>query len=423
MNGGCAGNAFVPAVEQDSQIIVYPGDRFFNSVEEMCLEKVVEFSNFRALKIPFRVGSDCEGNEDSEKCRAIETVQRPVETWGRLETTFECYEVEGRPTQYFLKFTPSYSGFYSIDIPAGPPSILPINLGPLVIPVEAAAVDPAKTIAWGEGIFGVVQSELATFTIQPIDTFGNHHTNGVHVFQVVISQIEPLTAFRLVVDPVDTGLGTATVEYQLQTPAIYGLEVRYCKDLLRYPPYIATENRFCDLGTVDLQGPYIKSAPFRVTIVPYQFFIPIINVPGMMTQFRFGDVGERYYALFTANFPVCGETYGTPSVRCTICCVCVTVLNRFFLCWLCKVHGLTRWFVQRALQSGGSIRPCRHDLYVNPTRPRSWAGRCACKGCHIRTVCINTLFCICRQVYGWRLCFHVHAHCERILQSVDLFRH
>jgi hypothetical protein len=64
------------------------------------------------------------------------------------------------------------------------------------------------------------------------------------------------------------------------------------------------------------QGPYIMGAPFRLTVSLSEFDLPIISVPGMMTGFRFGDVGIRYYALFTANFPVCGQQYGNPQVRC-----------------------------------------------------------------------------------------------------------
>lgn len=45
----------------------------------------------------------------------------------------------------------------------------PATLGPLVIPVSAGAVDRQNTFAYGGGIFGAVQTELATFTIQPMD--------------------------------------------------------------------------------------------------------------------------------------------------------------------------------------------------------------------------------------------------------------
>jgi len=346
-NGGCAGNPLLPAVEKESQIIVYPGDRFFNPVSENCFKKVVDYTIFRALKIPYVNGATCTGGSATERCRSLQTTQRPVETWDKLETKVDCNDDgydEGKATEYYILFTPSFSGFYSIEIPNDRPSPNPpspndlqsamtIDLGPLVIPVQAANVDPKKTFAHGNGIFGVVQSELATFTIQPMDKFGNHHTSGMHIFQVTITQIEPLSAFRLVVDPVDTGQGTSAVEYQLQNPAIYSMEVRYCKDLLKYPPYSAAENRICDLSTNDYQGPNIQSSPFRVEIRPYQFFIPLISVPGMAPQFRFGDVGIRYFVLFTANFPVCGQTYGSPRIRCSFMLVLVLImlLSRFML--------------------------------------------------------------------------------------------
>ena len=336
-NGGCSGNPLLPAVEKKSQIIVYPGDRFFNPVSEECLLKVVDYTIFRALKIPYVNGATCTGGSATERCRSLQTTQRPVETWNKLETKFFCKAEKDKATEYYILFTPSFSGFYSIQIPQGPPSIMTIALGPLVIPVQAANVDPKKTFAHGNGIFGVVQSELATFTIQPMDKFGNHHTSGMHIFQVTITQIEPLSAFRLVVDPVDTGQGTSAVEYQLQNPAIYSMEVRYCKDLLKYPPYSAAENRICDLSISDYQGPNIQSSPFRVEIRPYQFFIPLISVPGMAPQFRFGDVGIRYFVLFTANFPVCGQTYGSPRIRCAFMLVLVLMimlLSRFMLVML-----------------------------------------------------------------------------------------
>jgi len=56
-------------------------------------------------------------------------------------------------------------------------------------------------------------------------------------------------------------------------------------------------------------------SPFRLEVLASEFYIPIISVPGMMTQFQRADVGVRYYALFKANFPVCGRKYGSPPVR------------------------------------------------------------------------------------------------------------
>jgi len=328
----CAGNDMVPAVEQPSQIIVYPGDRFKNAVDEAngCLEadKVIGTNKFKALKISERMGSDCcsttsqpewcQDPPQREVCRSVETRKLAVETWGTLATIVSCKDLFEEdpvsPTEYYIQFTPSRSGFYSIQVPPG--EILTASLGPLVIPVEAAAVDAAKSFAFGDGIISAVQSELATFTIQPMDRFGNHHTSGLHVFQVVITQVEPALNFNIDVDPADTGKGFSTVQYQLQNPAVYALQVFYCKDLLHYPPYTAAENRVCDLTyDGDGPGPEIKSSPFKVTIRTYEFFVPLISVPGMMTQFREGNVGVQYYALFTANFPVCGQEYGTPSVR------------------------------------------------------------------------------------------------------------
>jgi len=149
-----------------------------------------------------------------------------------------------------------------------------------------------------------------------MDRFGNHHTNGIHVFQIEISQVLPPSAFRLTVDPQDSGKGTTTVEYQLQNAGTYEVHVRYCKDLLRYPypPYAIGEPRVCNTGPDGPLGQYIQSSPFRVAIIQYEFYMPIMNVPGLMTQFRQAEVGVRYYALFTANFPVCGQKYGTPTV-------------------------------------------------------------------------------------------------------------
>ena len=285
----CAGNEMVPAVQQPSQIIVYPGDRFKNAVDEeggYCMEAkdVIGSNKFKALEISEKMGSDCCSNisqpqwcldpPQREVCRSVETLELAVDTWDTLATEVSCKGKEDlvSPTEYYIKFTPSRSGFYSIQVPRG--HIITATLGPLVIPVEAAAVDAEKTFAFGHGIMSAVQSELATFTIQPMDTFGNHHTSGLHVFQVVITQVEPVVNFNIDVDPEDTGKGSSIVQYQLQNPAVYALQVFYCKDLLHYPPYTAAENRVCDL-TWDGEGPgpEIKSSPFKVTIRTYEFYI------------------------------------------------------------------------------------------------------------------------------------------------------
>ena len=353
----CSGNEMVPAVEMPSRIIVYPGDRFRNAVDEMngCLDAdaVIGANKIKALKISTKTGSDCCSRDalsnpawcqDPTKypdpvCRSFKTEKLPDLGYS-LDTKVSCKDSTNAedavsPTEYYIEFVPSFSGFYSIQIPLG--SILTEPLGPLVIPVEAAAVDPSKSFAFGEGIIGVVQSELATFTIQPIDKFGNHHTSGLHVFQVVITQIEPFVNFNLDVEPQDTGVGASDVRYQLESPALYAVQVFYCKDLLHYPPYTAAENRDCDLDVDDAPGPEIQSSPFRVVVRQYEFYTPRIQEPGMMTQFREGEVGVQYYALFTANFPVCGQEYGTPSVRCCCNCLpehCRVKSPRYVLAWV-----------------------------------------------------------------------------------------
>ena len=203
----------------------------------------------------------------------------------------------------------SYSGFYSIEVRTtedANPDVgfkLELGLGPLIVPVDAAKVDAAQTFAHGQGILGVVQSELATFSMT-MDSFGNHHTGGMHVFQGN-QQIDPPSAFSTEVELADSDIsrGVVLVAYQLERPAVYEVSVRYCKDLAHYPPFSVVENRDCDLDAEDKQGPHIKDSPFRVTIDAYEFYTPLINEPGLMTQFRTGDVGVRYYALFTGNFP------------------------------------------------------------------------------------------------------------------------
>jgi hypothetical protein len=322
----CPGNDNLPAVlDPKSQVIVYPGDRFYNPVFENCKpDAVVGISVLKALKIPYK---ECSKEEDSggkSLCREVATIQRDVLVWDKLLTSIDCSEDEAqeKPTEYYIMFTPSYSGYYFIEVKPQDTansmlgSALTTSIGPLIIPVEAAAVDATKCLAYGNGIFNVIQSELATFTIQPMDSFGNHHTSGLHVFQVAIRQVQPLSAFNVDIVGEDTGKGSVLVQYQLQQPAIYEVYVRYCKDLLRYPPYTnPAENRICDLSTVDQKGPQIKNSPFRVTIRDYEFYIPLVKEPGLMEQFRTAEVGVRYFALFTGNFDMCGKTYGSPPIK------------------------------------------------------------------------------------------------------------
>ena len=324
----CTGNDYVPSVmDPNSQILVYPGDRYYNAVWEMCEPAgVVGNTYLRALKIPFR---ECGSNQFSggkRLCAEAVEVKRDVSEWQKMQVTVKCLEDEEfriKPTEYYVQFTPSYSGFYSIEVRTtedANPDVgfkLETGLGPLIVPVDAAKVDAAQTFAHGQGILGVVQSELATFSIQPMDSFGNHHTGGMHVFQVEIQQIDPPSAFSTEVELADSDIsrGVVLVAYQLEMPAVYEVSVRYCKDLAHYPPFSVVENRDCDLDAEDKQGPHIKDSPFRVTIDAYEFYTPLINEPGLMTQFRTGDVGVRYYALFTGNFPLCDEMYGSPTIH------------------------------------------------------------------------------------------------------------
>jgi hypothetical protein len=263
VNGGCAGNNYVPSVRAESQIMLYPGDRFYNNVSTLCFEAVSKSTyNLKAVKIATKRGKICSGQEGTERYCDVDTIKEPVQNWGRLESETTCVQNELEEAHFYaITFTPTSSGFYAIEVltqttDATLAPILTAPLGPLVIPVDAGPVDATKSFAYGNGLVGVIQSELATFTIQPIDRFGNHHTRGAHVFQVQLSMVDPPTAFRQIVTPKDTGGGMSTVEFQLQTAAVYGVEIRYCKDLLHYPPYSAAENRFCDLDNADGEPPY-----------------------------------------------------------------------------------------------------------------------------------------------------------------------
>ena len=209
INGGCAGNDYIPRVYQQSRMIITAADKYSNTVNDDCAGGLGVTAQILALKQPSIAPSDCGQNTAGYSyCRNIEVTQRPTDyglqpcedgsvcgkrCGGCLSNPsdaacqtcpYTCGNGASCPAvcqapYYFVKFRPLINGYYTLTV-----NIAGVSLGPVVVPVLASAVSPADTFAFGQGLFGAVASQGVSFEIQPKDQYGNHHTKGVHVFQV-----------------------------------------------------------------------------------------------------------------------------------------------------------------------------------------------------------------------------------------------
>ena len=303
LNGGCAGNIQIPAANVLSRIFFTSGDAFSNpAASASCSATSASsfVSNLQAIKISYLVPTNCQGLRCASAEEQGNSVAVPV------PSSISCAS-----TQYAVYFTPSRSGFYSLQI-----TLLGLVIGPQLNSINAGPVDFNHTFAYGNGLFGSIQNEQVTFSIIPTDQFGNQHTSGMFVFQIFLTPVSYL-GLQQIIQPVSYGNGAVEVAYSLSTTGTYSLEVRYCKDLARYPPYTPRENQLCDLATASNAGPQILGSPYTITVVGAQFVVTGGNQPGMMSTFRTAQVGVQYFSLLQSNFQngPCGQTYGTPEVQ------------------------------------------------------------------------------------------------------------
>eukprot|EP00960_Hanusia_phi_P030549 748699-Hanusia_phi.AAC.3 len=305
LNGGCVGNAQVPAAEVLSQIFFTAGDSFFNPADSAtCSPSSASAfqSVLQGIKISYIVPTNCQG----ERCRSAEIQGASVAV--DVHSKVGCLSLQSG--YYVVSFTPPRSGFYSLLISGSN------TIGPQLNSINAGPVDSNNTFAYGDGLFGAVENEQVTFSIVPTDLYGNQHTSGMFVFQIFLTPVS-YVGLQQSIEPSSYGNGAVEVAYSVSTPGTYSLEVHYCKDLIHYPPYNANENQLCDLSTVSNAGPQIVGSPYTITVVGIQFSVSGGNQPGMMSAFRTAQVGVQYFALLQSNFQngLCGQTYGTPEVQ------------------------------------------------------------------------------------------------------------
>ncbi len=99
------------------------------------------------------------------------------------------------------------------------------------------------------------------------------------MFQVRIQQVN--AAFNSEVKVVESGRGYVTASYELEgdvrnykDDVDYLLSIKYCKDLVHYPPYGPADNTLCDLDRrgFNFEGVHIRGSPYDPCIAFWPFF-------------------------------------------------------------------------------------------------------------------------------------------------------
>ena len=78
---------------------------------------------------------------------------------------------------------------------------------------------------------------------------------------------------------------------------MYTVDVRYCPDLIKYPPYSATDNRVCDLGSATQEGQPITGSPFSKRVKAPFFDLTGADFPKIVAAFGQATAGVPFFAM------------------------------------------------------------------------------------------------------------------------------
>ena len=282
-----------------SKLLVQAADPYFNAATDYCAYDQLMIPVVSTLKVLIFGLTGCALAKDiaTKETVCSNATYTPLSTQFGLNPTLPvrciCNPADtclAQTSPYTIYFTASYSGFYRLSITgAGVP------VGPIVIPVVAGPVSAQETLAYGPGLAEAFATQLTEFYIQPRDAFGNYHSSGVHVFQVSITGNQ--SYYQQTVVPTDSGRGYSVVDLILESPQIYDIDMRYCPDLVKYPPYSAGDNRVCNLAAADKLGLPIAGSPFYKNVRDPFFVLTGSNLPLIVPVFGQASAGVPFFAM------------------------------------------------------------------------------------------------------------------------------
>lgn len=78
---------------------------------------------------------------------------------------------------------------------------------------------------------------------------------------------------------------------------VYAVDVRYCPDLVKYPPYSAADNRVCNRAAADRLGLPIAGSPFTKNVRDPFFVLTGAPLPLIVPFFGQAQAGVPFFAM------------------------------------------------------------------------------------------------------------------------------